>query len=708
MAGGHVYNSGWKSIKGIFVYNSGWKSAKAGWVYNGGWKKFFSSQGSTPSIQNSGGTEINSAYVGDRLYGYPGAGTTGTWTYAFQYSTNSGVTWSNITTNGGGTGTGTGLNRYYHTTILSDDKTLIRFAVTENGITRYSNYVSMTKYTPILNVSSYSTDPVLSGTASVGQTLTLSSHWVATTNITNDTLPDQYDIYWYSSQTGVTTQNTWYQGNTAQNTYTIQSGDAAGTISVYLTATNSGGITTTTTRYTSTIGNIPTVPTFLISKGSSTSQGYVYVSGGSTATSITLYIYRATNGYGVNSYGYLNTYSYYDSEVVYASSSPSTIYWIEENGYYYIMAYASNASGDSATVYSNTNGQTGTVANWFYSGTPESPSAGSSPYVNANTITVYWSGYSYDNTNASIHNNVYGSAASYEIWYQYASTPTPSSSYTADFTGISPSATSYTDTAGYSVQRSYFIRGRNANGVGSWVFLGTGTTGAAPTYTVYYSGNGGSTPSSSSVTQGNALTLGSSSRSGYSFKGWYDGSGNFVGSAGSSYTPSSSITLTAYWDSYGSCAYYQTTYGTAYCSGYTYITPITANYRRPHYVNDAFTDYDTSGCTQVDQSTSVANSSTCGYVAQVCVYTDQGSTYFSPNCYTIPPATYTGTGTYSVSGGCCPTIVKTANKWNCLPQDVTNSASNDYFNCYSSGACTALHAYANYLGQYRTACGWIA
>jgi Listeria-Bacteroides repeat domain (List_Bact_rpt) len=706
MAGGHVYNSGWKSIKSIFVYNGGWKSVKGGWVYNNGWRKFFSSQGSIPSIQNSGGTEISTAYVGDRLYGYPGAGTTGTWTYAFEYSTNSGATWSTVTTNGGGTGTGTGVNRYYHTTILSDDNTLMRFSVTENGIKRSSNSVSITKYTPVLNTASYSTDPVLSGNATVSSTLTFTAHWSPTTNITNDTLPDSFDVYWYSSQTGITTHNILTGVTTASDTYTIQSSDVGGTISVYMTATNSGGTTTTSTRTTATIANLPSAPTFTISRGSATSQGWIRVNGGTNATSITLYVYRATNGYGVNSYGYLNTYSYYDYETVYASSSPSTYYWMPENGYYYIMAYASNASGSSATVYSNTNGQTGTVTNWFYCGIPESPSAGSSPYVSGNQITVYWNPYSYDNANASIHNNVNGSAASYEIWYQLNSTPTPSNSYTADFTGISPSATSYTDTAGYSVQRSYFIRGRNANGAGSWVFLGTGTTGAAPTYTVYYSGNGGTTPSSSTVTQGNSVTLPSTSRSGYSFKGWYDSSGNFVGSNGSSYTPSYSTTLTAYWDSYGSCTYYQTTTGTPYCSGYTYITPITDNYRRSHYVNDVFTDYDTSGCTQVDQSTSVANSSTCGYVAQVCHYSDQGSTYFSPDCYTIPPATYTGTGTYSVSGPCCPTINKTATKWNCLPQDVTNSASNDYYNCYSSGACTALHATGVY--GARTACAWRA
>jgi len=77
-----------------------------------------------------------------------------------------------------------------------------------------------------------------------------------------------------------------------------------------------------------------------------------------------------------------------------------------------------------------------------------------------------------------------------------------------------------------------------------------------------------------------------------------------------------------------------------------------------------------------------------GAAAQVCVYTDQGSYYFSPSCYTIPPATYTGTGSYTVSGACCPNVYKTS-KFNCKQYDVDNSASANYYQCYTLNQCAA-------------------
>jgi len=99
---------------------------------------------------------------------------------------------------------------------------------------------------------------------------------------------------------------------------------------------------------------------------------------------------------------------------------------------------------------------------------------------------------------------------------------------------------------------------------------------------------------------------------------------------------------------------------------------------------------------------SASYSFTTQAASQVCVYNDYGSYYYSSQCYTIPPATYTGTGSYTVSGSCCPNINKTITKWNCLATDVTNSSSPDYFNCYSTGQCAAVHAAG------RTACAWRA
>ena len=68
-------------------------------------------------------------------------------------------------------------------------------------------------------------------------------------------------------------------------------------------------------------------------------------------------------------------------------------------------------------------------------------------------------------------------------------------------------------------------------------------------YTVSFDGNNGTSPSAQSVAPGNSITLPSSSRDGNSLIGWYTAAsgGTFVGSAGSSYTPPSSITLFAQW-----------------------------------------------------------------------------------------------------------------------------------------------------------------
>lgn len=69
-------------------------------------------------------------------------------------------------------------------------------------------------------------------------------------------------------------------------------------------------------------------------------------------------------------------------------------------------------------------------------------------------------------------------------------------------------------------------------------------------YTVTYNANGGTvSPASATVNAGSSVTLPTPSRSGFTFNGWYTASsgGSFVGNAGSSYTPSSSITIYAQW-----------------------------------------------------------------------------------------------------------------------------------------------------------------
>ena len=102
----------------MFVYvNNTWQQIKTGYVYvNNQWKQFYSATAGNPLIQNSGGTQISSAYVGDTLYGYPGANIYGTYSYTWQYSLDQ-INWY-TETGTGATGTGTNTNRSSYTTSL--------------------------------------------------------------------------------------------------------------------------------------------------------------------------------------------------------------------------------------------------------------------------------------------------------------------------------------------------------------------------------------------------------------------------------------------------------------------------------------------------------------------------------------------------------------------------------------------------------------
>jgi uncharacterized repeat protein (TIGR02543 family) len=79
-------------------------------------------------------------------------------------------------------------------------------------------------------------------------------------------------------------------------------------------------------------------------------------------------------------------------------------------------------------------------------------------------------------------------------------------------------------------------------------FSNTVSTSLA-THTVTFNGNGGSSGTTQTIPAGTSLSLPSSSRTGFTFNGWYTASsgGSFVGIAGSSYTPTASITLYAQW-----------------------------------------------------------------------------------------------------------------------------------------------------------------
>ena len=710
-------NGTWTKIKAPLINIGGtWTNVKSGLINIGGvWRQFFSLSGGTPDIQNSSNNSISTNFVGLTLYGYAGSDVVGSYSFAWQYSFDGSV-WNNESGTGA-TGTGSGsTTRKTYTTDITDDKAFIRYAVTYGGVTSYSSSVSITKRKPVLNTASYSTDPLLTGTAQVGQTLYIGSHWIATTNITNDTLPDYYIATW-TGTSGTTTYSSRSSDSnysSTWNNYVIASGDLSGTVSVYITAYNSGGNTQTATRTSGTVVSglgaftyqaydasvVPTTPStpsfaqgtgsykndvfvnwasskpadtasyteyfwgtswsngttytstnpysatpagvvngwatngsysstgantyedfwaisqsgtfyeyvvatgnsrkagvswttstnansykinytisgnsnsgangtftsaavtsgpylitvdagggtitfnnvtaysttdgtgsntkagtlatgksssvtpayqtatsgtgstnviystppagdpyFTFTQGSTGSQGYitVYSTG---ATTISYYIYRTGNGSGATStgYGIANTYSYWDSG---SFSAASGTYYLPRNGYYYMTATATNASGSNAngTQYSNYSsstvyGQNGTTANWGYAGTPLAPVSASvaKNLTNPSTqVDISWTQYT-ENSGTTYPNNV----ETYEIYWLGASTPAPTSTSSADYSGISFSSSSYTAPQSASSTRYYWVRSRNSTNtqsgqtlISGWTYAGGVTTDAA-------------------------------------------------------------------------------------------------------------------------------------------------------------------------------------------------------------------------------------
>lgn len=139
-------------------------------------------------------------------------------------------------------------------------------------------------------------------------------------------------------------------------------------------------------------------------------------------------------------------------------------------------------------------------------------------------------------------------AGSYLVYYS-----TDNSTYSL-FSAVPAGTTSTTVTGLSGTGTLYYFRVLPVTGTSntykgySGNFSNTVSANLA-TYTVSFNGNGGSGATAQTIPAGSSISLPSSSRSGFTFNGWYTAAsgGSFVGSSGSSYTPSSSITLYAQW-----------------------------------------------------------------------------------------------------------------------------------------------------------------
>jgi len=231
-------NGSFTKINSIFNKTSsgGWTELLSVWIKTAAnvWTKVFT------RLLVPGNTVIpdvtGTFYLYSTLTGSLGTWTSpnGTNTYARQWQRSTPVggvasSWGNIA----------GATAATYTTVLADDGKFVRVNVTATNSSGSSTAASfdylITKYKPVSLLA-----PTITGTASVGQFLTTSPTtpgvWKTTTVNSGDTSPDTYSYEWIWGDTGASIGS--------NQTYTVQPTDVGHTIKVRVTATNTGGSTT--------------------------------------------------------------------------------------------------------------------------------------------------------------------------------------------------------------------------------------------------------------------------------------------------------------------------------------------------------------------------------------------------------------------------------------------------------------------------------
>ena len=149
-----------------------------------------------------------------------------------------------------------------------------------------------------------------------------------------------------------------------------------------------------------------------------------------------------------------------------------------------------------------------------------------------------------------------------KVTFTDTSTNTPTS-WAWSF-GDGTSSTSKSPTKTYNTAGSYNVSLTASNSAGSTTYTRTitvssGAPGSTPA-TVTYDTDGGAAIAAEQTTVGASITLPTASKAGKTFTGWYVGA-TFVGNAGSSYTVSGNVTLTAHWSDQTVTKYVVTFFG---------------------------------------------------------------------------------------------------------------------------------------------------
>lgn len=483
-------NGTWKSITDMFVNVAGtWKRITDGFVNVAGtWKRFFSSalsiQQQVTISQSTNATTFLTTLTGTNYYWSPGPPVL---TYKFQRSTDGGSTWSDLDS-GSIVNPAFGSSNTKTYSLASSGPTL---GVLPNVLNYYRFRVDATYGS--LSANSISSSTTIQGPTNT--TISLSDPTYASVSLswTASTGANRYLVY--RSSDNITFSQ--YASVTSTSLSAISDLAGGSTYYFYVVPITGGSFT-----YPGYLGNssntltLPILATPTLSSSTSSTSSFSFT---------------------INNYDASNTYV--------LSTTAGSI----------------SRSGSSVTVSGLTPGQSATATvRATRSGYGNSDSASRSGSA-LPEYTVTWNSTNFvglpGGTTVSVTPSSNTGLSGTVIT---APTPTASNSnynflYWRDTTNVATFL--YSLTAGQS-----WTINSNITFFSWW---------QAKTYTVTYNYNGGTgTPASASVQYPGSVTLPTpDARAGYTFNGWYTASsgGSFAGNAGSSYSPTSNITLYAQW-----------------------------------------------------------------------------------------------------------------------------------------------------------------
>lgn len=562
-------STGWTQIKKMYLKKNGsWTALATAYLKkNGAWTKVFA--GSGPSLNSA---PTITPRLGGKLFDTYDS-TNGSWdgatTYTRQWSRSDNETgpFENIT---GATSTS---YKTVSTASSDDDGKWITVTVRASDGTNFNEAaakaVKITKYKPVALIV-----PAISGTVAEDSTVTalttLGTYWKNTTDNTGDTAPNDFTYRWYWGDTTGDDLG-------SSSTYTIQSTDVGHTLRVDVTATNTGGETTSTSNQTATVGQ-PIGISNVVFEDENGDSGFNNRDNLVTATYLTLKFKVS----GVNSsttfrvrYRVLNnqTGAYWSPSTETATTASAA--WLSYESDYNNVGTISNVtiSGGDAFV-SDTfvipeifNGSTysGGIARWTWEYDISAVIGGNRYYwVPGDTVSR---SFTYDwwdidpTTNPTISPSSANRTTSTSVTFTgtLASYPASLSAYTRAYKmvygdgtdsgwfypGYGASNTTYSFTKTYSTEGTYYPY---ITAIPYYAIASSTITVFDPkTRTLYFDANSGTgAPSSQSGTDngsGVAITISATkpTRTGYSFSKWNTNSSG----TGTDYNPSGSITLTS-------------------------------------------------------------------------------------------------------------------------------------------------------------------